>query len=155
MIRVLAKWWAKKQYIWKQEVEAATADLHAGLSFKLATEKRAQIEQLNKEADVIDVNIKAVDDKLAKGYWECENGHEFQGSENGVMILPVGLNPPLPASTDHKKWVCPQCKQAVMKLISTATMRVIQFPKLPRVPKNNRRNRPRPKLRKRSRRRRP
>lgn len=76
MIRVLAKWWAKRQYIWKQEVEAATAELHAGLSLKLATEKRAQIEQLNKEADAIDANIKAVDEKLAKGYWECESGHE-------------------------------------------------------------------------------
>ena len=76
MIRVLAQWWAKRQYIWKQEVEAATAELHAGLSLKLATEKRAQIEQLNKEADDIDANIKNVDDQLAKGYWECENGHE-------------------------------------------------------------------------------
>jgi hypothetical protein len=43
MIRVFARWWAKMRYIWKQEVEAATAELHAGLSLKLATEKRARI----------------------------------------------------------------------------------------------------------------
>jgi hypothetical protein len=76
MIRVLAKWWAKKQYVWKQECEAATAELHAGLSQKLATEKRAQIEQLNNEADGIDENIKAVDERLIAGYYECENAHE-------------------------------------------------------------------------------
>jgi len=79
MIRVLAQWWAKKQYIFKQEVEAATAELHAGLSLKLATEKRTLIEQLNNEADDIDTNIKAVDEKLATGYFECENGHEKVG----------------------------------------------------------------------------
>jgi hypothetical protein len=78
MIRVFAQWWAKKQYIFKQEVEAATAELYAGLSLKVATEKRAQIEQLNKEADDIDATIKSVDDKLTTGDWECENGHETE-----------------------------------------------------------------------------
>jgi len=90
MIRVLAKWWAKKQYVWKQEVEAATADLHAGLSLKLAAEKRAKIAQLNKEADDIETNIKAVDEKLATGYWECENGHE---SENMPNVRPAQDRP--------------------------------------------------------------
>jgi len=80
MIRVLAKWWAKKQYIFKQECEAATAELHAGLSVKLAGEKRALIAQLNKEADAIDANIEAVDKQLALGYCECENGHEKAGA---------------------------------------------------------------------------
>jgi hypothetical protein len=72
----MARWFAKKRYLWTQECEAATADLHAGLSLKLAAEKRAEIAQLNKEADDIETNIKAVDEKLAQGYWECENGHE-------------------------------------------------------------------------------
>jgi hypothetical protein len=61
MFRALARWWAKRKYTWKQEVEAATNDLHAGLSLRLAAEKRAQIEQLNGEADAIEENIKKVD----------------------------------------------------------------------------------------------
>ncbi|HMH13509.1 MAG TPA: hypothetical protein VK578_10415 [Edaphobacter sp.] len=58
-------------------MEAATSDLHAGLSLRLAGEKRTLIEQLNKDADEIEANIKAMDEKLATGYWECENGHEM------------------------------------------------------------------------------
>lgn len=76
MLRTIAKWWAKKKYIWKQEVEASTAELHAGLSFRLAGEKRALIAQLNKDAEDIENNIKSVDEKMAAGYWECANGHE-------------------------------------------------------------------------------
>lgn len=76
MIRTLAKWAAKRYYLFNQEYQAAIADLHAGLSLKLAAEKRALIETLNREADAIEANIKAVDEKLTAGYWECENGHE-------------------------------------------------------------------------------
>ena len=59
MIRVFAKWAAKKYYVFNQEFQASTADLHAGLSLRLAGEKRALIEKLNKEADDIEANIKA------------------------------------------------------------------------------------------------
>ncbi len=76
MIRLLAKWAAKKYYVLNQEFQASTADLHAGLSLRLAGEKRALIEKLNKEAEDIEANIKKVDDQLAAGYYECENGHE-------------------------------------------------------------------------------
>jgi hypothetical protein len=48
------------------------------LSLRLAAEKRAVIEKLNKDADDIDANIKSVDEKLTQGYWECEAGHENQ-----------------------------------------------------------------------------
>jgi len=89
MLRIMARWFAKKRYLWTQECEAATADLHAGLSLKLAAEKRAKIVQLNKEADDIDVNIKAVDDKLEKGYWECENGHEFTSEHSSGCTICV------------------------------------------------------------------
>lgn len=106
MIRVFAKWWAKKQYIWKQEVEAATAELHAGLSLKLAAEKRAQIVQLNKEADDIEANIKAVDERLETGYFECENGHEPE------VVRPSHT------STDN---LCPVC-DAKVKWASRANM---------------------------------
>ncbi|HMH14712.1 MAG TPA: hypothetical protein VK578_16560 [Edaphobacter sp.] len=61
-------------------MEAATSDLHAGLSLRLAGEKRALIEQLNKDADEIEANIKSVDEKLTTGYYECENGHEISTS---------------------------------------------------------------------------
>ena len=76
MTRIIAKVIARWKYIFSQEIQAATADLHAGLSLKLATEKRALIETLNREADEIEANIKSVDDKLAAGYRECEDGHE-------------------------------------------------------------------------------
>lgn len=49
-------------------------------SLRLAAEKRSLIEKLNKEADDIEANIKAVDDKLTIGCWECENGHEIATS---------------------------------------------------------------------------
>ncbi len=85
MIRIFAQWAAKKYYLFNQEYQAAIADLHAGLSLKLAAEKRALIETLNREADEIEANIKAVDEKLAAGYWECENGHEYQACKHGPM----------------------------------------------------------------------
>ena len=73
---MLAKWAAKKYYVFNQEFQASTNDLHAGLSLRLAGEKRSLIETLNKEADDIEANIKSVDEKLTAGYYECENGHE-------------------------------------------------------------------------------
>jgi hypothetical protein len=58
MIRFFARIWAKKKYVWRLEVEAATAELSALLSANRAAEKRALAEQLNKEADAIEQNIK-------------------------------------------------------------------------------------------------
>jgi len=63
MIRFLAGWWSKRAYIWKLEKEAATNDLSAQLSVNRAAEKRALVEQLNKEADGIEANIKAEEEK--------------------------------------------------------------------------------------------
>jgi hypothetical protein len=77
MLRIFARWWAKRKYILSQELEAATQDLNANLALKLAGEKRALIEKLNKDADEIDANIKSIDEKLDRGFWECENGHEM------------------------------------------------------------------------------
>jgi hypothetical protein len=76
MIRTLSQWAAKLYYIIKQEFQAEIADLHAGLSLNLAAEKRKLVEQLTREADEIEANIKNVDEKLTAGYWECEDGHE-------------------------------------------------------------------------------
>lgn len=93
MLKILAKLWAKRQYVWKQEVEAATNDLHAGLSLGLAGEKRALIEQLNKEADEIEAKIKSMDEMLEKGFWECENGHETDASSGNTAVDSAGQTP--------------------------------------------------------------
>jgi len=76
MFRIIAKWYAKRQYIWRQEVDAATNELNAGLSSKLSTEKRALIDQLYKEADDIDKRIEEFSKMETIGFWQCENGHE-------------------------------------------------------------------------------
>src|ERR1039458_923880 len=71
MLRIFARWWARKKYVLSQEVEAATNDLNAGLSLRLSTEKRALIEKLNKEADEMDARIKQVSEMEEKGFWLC------------------------------------------------------------------------------------
>lgn len=77
MFRVLAKWFAKRRYIWNQEVEAATNDLHAGLSARLISEKQQRVAQLNKEADDIEQRIKNYAEIEKYGFYSCENGHEI------------------------------------------------------------------------------
>lgn len=57
MIRFFAKRRAKREYVQKLELEAATNDLNARLAMNRAKEKRAYIDQLNKEADDIESNI--------------------------------------------------------------------------------------------------
>ena len=133
MVRTIAKIIAKWKYVLSQEVEAATAELHAGLSLKLAAEKRAQIEQLNKEADDIYANIKAVDEKLATGYWECENGHEFNAQcgcagnaglalvhTKGCILERVTLQDGKPTDP-NAVMSCPTCFKRA-KFISAGTM---------------------------------
>jgi hypothetical protein len=108
MTRIIAKVIARWKYILSQELQAATADLHAGLSLKLASEKRVLIETLNREADVIETNIKSVDEKLGAGYWECENGHE------SVDAL-------LPKKGDPALRICRTCK-ATARFVSRDLM---------------------------------
>jgi hypothetical protein len=84
MLRIFARWWAKRKYIFSQESEAATNDLNAGLALKLAGEKRALVDRLKNEADEIDANIKSMDEKLDKGFYECENGHENSEAQHAT-----------------------------------------------------------------------
>jgi len=91
MLRALAKWAAKLVYIFRQEFQAATADLHGGLSANLAAEKRALIEQLTKEADDIEANITKVEAEdagkqitLKEKY---ESDCERHGSEKAVKFF--------------------------------------------------------------------
>lgn len=96
MLRVFARFWARKKYIFGQFVEAETDELNAGLSLRLSTEKRALIEKLKKEADHMDSRIKEVAELEEKGFWLCEDGHEsptqpvkgvLGTSETGVAIV--------------------------------------------------------------------
>jgi L-lactate utilization protein LutB len=110
MIRALSKWAAKQYYIAGQEFQAGIADLHAGLSLRLAGEKRVLIEKLNKEADDIEANIKKVDEQLAAGYWECENGHEHPDNTKDSILPTSGV-------------LCGECDYKVpMKLVRTDLM---------------------------------
>ena len=91
------------------------------------------IERLNKDADEIETNIKAVDEKLATGYWECENGHEFNAQCNcagndgfalvhaqGCILEGVTLQDGKP--TDSKSVLnCPECSKPA-KFISRTTV---------------------------------
>jgi hypothetical protein len=95
MLRIFARYWAKKKYIFSQEVAAATNDLNAGLSLRLSTEKRALIEKLNKEADEMDARIKEVSEMEEKGYWLCENGHENNESVQTTAFSGIEIIPPL------------------------------------------------------------
>lgn len=77
MLRALAKWYARRSYIWTLEVEAGKGDVNAAIAQRNADEARKIAEQLNAEADAIDKNIEAEQTKLEKGYWECGKGHEM------------------------------------------------------------------------------
>jgi hypothetical protein len=67
LFRFLATWWAKRVYIFKLELEAATNDINAKLSANLAQEKREFVDQLNKEADAIEENIKKFSEMETNG----------------------------------------------------------------------------------------
>lgn len=133
MHRFIARIWAKQKYIFSQHSEAATNDLHAGLSLRLASEKRSLVETLNKEADDIEANIKSVDEKLTAGYWECEKGHEYQAScgcagNNGLALVHeshchlegITLQDGKPTNSDARM-ACPECFKSA-RFISLATM---------------------------------
>jgi hypothetical protein len=60
MIRIIARFWAKRRYIFRQEMEAALNDLNAAVSFDRAKDKRDLVAQLNKEAEDIEKNIEKV-----------------------------------------------------------------------------------------------
>jgi hypothetical protein len=53
MIRAFAKLWAKWHYVWKQEVDAATAEMSALAAAARGEQKRSLMGQLNAQADAI------------------------------------------------------------------------------------------------------
>jgi predicted phage terminase large subunit-like protein len=52
-MKVLARWWARRRYIWKQDFESSLEELQASLSAQRAQEKRDAAVQLRKEAEGI------------------------------------------------------------------------------------------------------
>src|ERR1017187_1680987 len=76
MIRTLARWWARRKYVWKIEIEAVTQDLQADLSAQRAKEKRDMTAQLRKEADDMETRVKQMAEMEEKGFWLCDDGHE-------------------------------------------------------------------------------
>jgi hypothetical protein len=77
MIRFFANWRAKRAYIWRSEVKARTNEINAYLSLLNRKQKLTLVEQLNKDADAIEQNIKTESAALETGYFECENGHKM------------------------------------------------------------------------------
>lgn len=88
MFRFIAKLAAKIAYRWKQEREAETNLLNAGLASQLAQEKRDLIARITKEADDMDARIKEVAEMEMKGFWVCENGHEepMSTASDGIKL---------------------------------------------------------------------
>jgi hypothetical protein len=75
MIRFFARIWARLQYIFRLELEAATNELHAGISEFLIKEKQKNIDRLNAEADAIENNIQRVSEMEEKGFWLARIPH--------------------------------------------------------------------------------
>jgi hypothetical protein len=86
MLRILARFWAKRRYIWHQELESANHDLNASLSAVRAKEKRALVAQLNGDADRIEEQIKVGENseeyKALAGQAKYEADKEKKDAEN-------------------------------------------------------------------------
>jgi hypothetical protein len=65
MIRLLAKRYAKLSYVFSLEVEAGKSDINAAIAAGNAKATRDLAEQLAKEADDIEANIKKVEEEEA------------------------------------------------------------------------------------------
>jgi hypothetical protein len=77
MIRALSTWWARWKYVFAKEHEAALNEWSARVAEKNAKMSRDLIAKLKQDADDLEARIKNVADMEEKGFWLCENGHEF------------------------------------------------------------------------------
>jgi hypothetical protein len=108
MIRLIAQWWARVQYVFKEEASAAVLELNSSAALYRAEERRKAAKQMNEQADGIEANIKEVDEKMEKGFWQCEAGHE-----KGDAFLPEQVD-----DTTRKRLEC----KAPAKLIRADLM---------------------------------
>lgn len=90
MIRFIAKIVGKWSYIFKQEREAAMSELSARVADKNAALSRDIIAQLEKDADEMEARIAKVAEMEEKGFWQCENGHEEDGSRGNTAVDSTG-----------------------------------------------------------------
>jgi hypothetical protein len=104
MSKGIAKWWAKLRYIWQEQVKAETLLINARASERTAEKVKAFIQQLHAKAEAADgqastleQGIKDVDEKMAKGFWQCENGHESPKCD-------------LDLCNEHEAMACAGCK---------------------------------------------
>jgi hypothetical protein len=88
MMKLLARWWARRRYIWKQDFEATLEELQAALSAQRAQEKRDAAVQLRKNADDMEARVKQMAEMEEKGFWLCENGHEKDAARRRLSIAP-------------------------------------------------------------------
>lgn len=68
MLRFLARRWAKIQYTFHAETEAANNDLNARLVLNTAADKRHLVSMLTSQADEMDARIKAVTTRRQTGH---------------------------------------------------------------------------------------
>jgi hypothetical protein len=87
MLRFIAKWFAKLKYVFSEELAAANNVINADASAYRIKERTKAIQDLNGQADAIEARIKELDEKQEKGYWLCENGHEFDASGYGGDLV--------------------------------------------------------------------
>ena len=104
---MFARWWARRKYVWKIEIEATTQDLQADLSAQRAKERRDLAAQLRKEVETMEANVARIAEMEEKGFWLCENGHELPGpstdqvakaNSEGVAAAPGS---------------CPECRKPI------------------------------------------
>jgi hypothetical protein len=104
MLRFIGRRWAKINYIFRQEKEAATNELLSKLALRTAGEHRDLAAKLGADADAMDARIKELDEKLDQGFWECENGHESDASSGNTAVDSTG-QVPLCACNAPKKFI--------------------------------------------------
>jgi hypothetical protein len=80
MLRFIATRWVKIACMFQQVKGATANDLTAGPALSTAVDRHTLAAKLTKEADQMDARIKEMDSKHETGFWECEGGHESNGS---------------------------------------------------------------------------
>jgi len=90
MIRALAKFWAKRRYIWKQEFEAAITKINASSAASArAIEKRLLVARLHAQADAIDQSIKNVAEDETKKEMTGQEKYESDRERREVEKMSV------------------------------------------------------------------
>src|ERR1017187_7911737 len=80
MLNLIAKWYAKKRYVWAELSQSANLDLNASAAQYKANQRREEVKALTEQADAIEANVKRLDELEEKGYWLCEDGDEKESN---------------------------------------------------------------------------